>query len=525
MSNRRVASHLMDTNVLKQLTDARQDYRAAKTSRFRSPLTGVDVMGSGADYHYRSEMEWLRMIEQARQYDRDDLIVGAAINKLVANILQEGFNVDPNTGDTGVDEELRLRWHDWESDPSACHSEGEHDFREIVRLSLRSTFIDGDHFLLGLRGGPLQNIEAHRVRTPSNTQRDVIHGILLDKKARRRQVWITKENLSPQRRLSRVADIMPYNVHDADGHRQVFQTYLPNRTSQRRGVSAFAPIMDAVGMQDDIQFAMLVKQELGALIAILRETPLESIMAESTPLGVTELESTYNVKELTGVNAGLEVTSDPGEKLSAFSPNIPGPSYFEHVSLLLTLISVNLDLPMHVMLLDPTKTNFSGWRGAIEQARIRMREIQRSLIARLHKPVYEWKVRQWLAQDIALQRAIARSGLNPLRHRWNAPGWSYIEPKKDAEADAYIASRTLNSPRRIQAARGRDWDDVYRESIDDVASAIAYANDVANQLTSAGIPNVDWMTLYLPPAQADATQFNVGTQAASEDESSAEPPA
>lgn len=505
----RVASHLMDADVLKKLVESRQDYRASKTSRFRSRLTGVDSAGSGADYHYRNEFEWLRMIEQARQFDRDDIIVSAAINKLVANVLQDGFNVDPQTGDMGLDNELRQRWTDWETDPMACHSEGEHDYRELMRLAFRSTLVDGDHFLLGLRGGSLQPIEAHRVRTPSNTRKDVVHGIMLDKMARRRQIWVTKENLSPHRRLNKVSEIQAYNVHDSDGYRQVFQSYLPDRMSQRRGVTAFAPIMDAVGMHDDIQFAMLVKQQMGAMIAILREVPIESLLGETTPLGVTEVDSTYNVQALTGVNAGLEVTSDPGEKLSAFSPNIPGPSYFEHVSLLLTLISVNLDLPMQVMLLDPTKTNFSGWRGAIEQARIRMRWMQKSCISRLHKPIYEWKVRQWLAQDSSLARAFSQSGLNPLRHRWNAPGWAYIEPKKDAEADAYIASRTLNSPRRIQAARGRDWDDIYRESIDDIAAAILYANDVAKNLNEMGVEDVNWMTLYLPPAQANATQFNM----------------
>lgn len=505
-----VRSDLMNPSVLKQLSTAKgevkADYRGSKPSRFRSRLTGVSATGSGADYHYRNEHEWLRLIEQAREYDRSDIIVGSAIDKLVANVIQDGFNVDPQTGDTGLDAELKARFTDWERSPAACHSEAEHDFRELARFALRSALIDGDMFHLGLRGGSLQAIEAHRVRTPRNTRRNVIHGVLVDNMARRTQVWVTKEDLDPMRSLNRVSDIRTFDVRDADGYRQVFQTYLPKRSSQRRGVTAFAPIMDTVGIHDDVQFATLVKQQMSAIIAILREVP-ESQYGESTPLGETEYEGTYEVRPLTGVNAGLEITSDPGEKLSAFSPDIPGPSYFEHSYLLLSLIAVNLDMPVQVMMLDPTKTNFSGWRGAIDQARMRMRWMQHALIGRFHRPVYEWKVRQWMATDSAIERMMGRPGINPLSHRWNAPGWPYIEPLKDATADAYQLANTLNSERRVQAARGRDWDDIYPEAIEDRAAAIRYAHRVAVQLQSEGIENVTWSTLYRPPSVADNLAF------------------
>lgn len=500
----------MKPDVIRQLAAAKgevkADYRGSKPSRFRSRLTGVSATGSGADYHYRNEHEWLRMIEQAREYDRNDVIVGSAINKLVANVIQEGFNVDPHTGDAGLDAELKARFTEWESSPSACHSEAEHDFRELARLALRSSLVDGDTFHLGLRGGSLQAIEAHRVRTPRNTRRNVIHGVLVDRMARRMQIWVTKEDLDPMRSLNRVSDIRQFDVRDDDGYRQVFQTYLPQRSSQRRGVTVFAPIMDTVGIHDDVQFATLVKQQMSSIIAILRETP-EGAFGESTPIGETSEESTYEVRSLSGVNAGLEITSDPGEKLSAFSPDIPGPSYFEHSYLLLSLIAVNLDMPVQVMLLDPTKTNFSGWRGAIDQARMRMRWLQRGFISRFHRPVYEWKVRQWMATDSTIERMMARPGVNPLAHRWNAPGWPYIEPLKDATADVYQLANTLNSERRVQAARGRDWDDIYHEAIQDRAAAIRYAHQVAVQLQTEGIENVTWSTLYRPPSVADNLAF------------------
>ena len=80
------------------------------------------------------------------------------------------------------------------------------------------------------------------------------------------------------------------------------------------------------------------------------------------------------------------------------------------------------------------KVRFSGWRGAIDQARLRFRQMQQWLIGALHRPAWIWKVRQWQRQDAALADLMARVA-DPFAHRWNAPGWSYIEPLKDAAAD------------------------------------------------------------------------------------------
>ena len=77
--------------------------------------------------------------------------------------------------------------------------------------------------------------------------------------------------------------------------------------------------------------------------------------------------------------------------------------------MLLGILAVNLDLPLCVFLLDVSETNYSGFRGAIDQARQRWREIQSWMMGSFHRPVYEWKVRQWAVTDSALRRAVERA--------------------------------------------------------------------------------------------------------------------
>jgi lambda family phage portal protein len=494
------------------IEDMRSDYRAARETRFQSRLTGVDPMGTGADYHYRNDIDFNRIRERARDYQRNDGVVGQGVRRLTANVVQDGFTLEPDTGDKALDTELKERWYAWANDPLACSSDGRYTFPQMERLSFQTAIVDGDIFALLLRNGAIQWVEAHRVRTPRSTSRHVVHGILLDEMRRRVECWITKEETDPLRPVNRVGDIRAYRFRDDEDRPQVLQLYEPMRFSQTRGVTALAPVSETIGIHDDLQFATLVKAQTGALIALLRERN-EHYRGEDNPLGeITEEQLNGYVRTLEGIGAGLDVHGAVGETLKMFSADVPSAEFFPHATLILTFIAVNLDLPLAVLLLDPRETNFSGWRGAIDQARLRFRQMQQERITQFHQPVYEWKVRQWLALDDALAEMARRSGVNPFEHQWNPPSWRYIEPEKDARGDAEQFSNGLNSLTRIHAARGQDWrDDIAPESVEDVASLYELAIQRADQINQTHRATFDrwgWgpvhyqQLVYLPKTEA-----------------------
>ena len=468
--------------------DLRADFRAGKDTRFTSRLAGVSGAGSGADYHYRSESQFLHMMERARHYQRNDPIVGQGVRRLVANIVQDGFTLDVNTGDEELDSDLKGRWDEWACTADLCHSEGEFTFSQVEQLALSSVVVDGDVFVLPLPNGSLQMVEAHRCRTPKSTTRNVIHGVLLDEmSARRKEYWFTKEDLDPNRSLIKVSDVKPYAARNpSTGERQVLHIYQPYRFSQRRGVTALAPVSDTVGMHDDIQFATLVKAQMAALIAILHNRGANWTPGGDQQKGDRETETLTggHTRTIEGVSAGLEIFSDIDEKLEAFSPNIPSPEFFPHAMMVLTFIAINLDMPVHVLLLDPSNTNFSGWRGAIDQARMRFKQIQKWYAECFHTPIYRWKVKQWAQRDQALRSRLESDELNLFAHRWNPPAFAYLEPLTDASADLLQQRNALNSPRRIHAARGREWKEVATEIVADNGMAIVLALAKAKEINT-----------------------------------------
>lgn len=463
--------------------DLRSDYAAAKSSRFRRRRTGVASSGSGADYHYRSEADYLRLMEQARDMDRNDSAVGPVINQAVNNTLQCGFTVEPRTGDPTLDADLWERWNAWADDPDACDLAGEHGFDRLTDHAFRAMLVDGDCVGLLTDEGAVQLVEAHRVRTPVATKRNVVHGVLLDDRRRRLQYWITKDDIDPLRAVRLVNEIQQYDTRDADGFRQIVHIYNPRRVTQTRGVTALAPIFDDVGMFEDINFAKLVQQQVVSCIAFFRmrqdgSPPGGSQFGERTEQQLSD----GSTRVVEGIAPGIEIVGDPGEQIQGFSPNVPNPEFFEHVKLILTLVSINLGLPLIVVLMDASQTNFSGWRGALDQAKTGWRRNQRALIERWHRPIYTWKVRQWMAEDSALRSAADREGVSIFAHHWSPPTWPYIEPLKDASADLLRVRNGLISPRRLHAERGRDWEEVAEEIVADNAYAIVRAKRAAARI-------------------------------------------
>jgi lambda family phage portal protein len=467
------------------LREARADYNAAKPSRFRRKRTGVTSQGSGADYHYRTEADYFGMIEQARDAERNDSLIGRIVDSAVINTIQGGFKLDPQTGDDDLDIDLWQRWEDWSTDPDQCDIAGEYCFHDFECASLRRVMFDGDVVILPLQSGELQMIESHRIRSPAKANKEIIHGVKLDSFRRRIEYWITKDDIDPMASVPKTAEMLTVQTRDADGNRQVLHVYDPKRVSQTRGVTALAPIIDACAMRDDIEFATMVKQQVASCFAIIR-TRAMGFDGNNNPSGMgyqyTSQQGGGYSRQVGGIAPGMEVLGEPGETINGFSPNVPNPEYFEQIRGLVRLIAANLGCPPEVSLFDTTQTTFHGYRGAVDEARRGFRRNQEWLKRRFHCPVYKWKVRQWIADDPALRIRAEELGSKIYSHKWNPPTWAYIDPTKDAQGDVTQLENGLISPRRWANGRGYDIDELNDEIVADNSSKIRKALEAAEEI-------------------------------------------
>ncbi len=96
--------HFEVGKVAEGLGQMRADYDATKSSRFMRRRIGLPSMGSGADFHYKNESEYLRLIEMARDMVRNDSVIGPAISTVCLNTIQGGMQLNPDTGDKELDD-------------------------------------------------------------------------------------------------------------------------------------------------------------------------------------------------------------------------------------------------------------------------------------------------------------------------------------------------------------------------------------------------------------------------------------
>jgi capsid protein len=368
------------------------------------------------------------------------------------------------------------------------------------------------------------------MKTPTGTRKNLVLGVLLSDLSKPLEYWVTKDDVGALSTIKLVGDMQRIPARDADGFRNAFHPRMRRRLSQTRGVTPLAPATDMIGIHDDLQFATLVKAQIAACFAIIREMNSDGKSKPTTPprgaAGDTQLGLRENEMRVDGtsdkteqIGPGMDIRGREGEKITGFAPGIPNPEFFPHATMVLTFISINLGLPLAVLLLDPSKTNFSGWRGAVDQARQGFRRLQKSFSDQWFTPIYHWKLRQFAADDRKFARFMEELGTNAFKHEWQSPGWDYIQPVQDAQADHYQVSHLLTSPRRAAGKRNLVKAQIDKETAEDNAQSLAVFMDAAAKFnderkltgTDKEVPWQYFMRLPLPD------QVSMTTDPAAED--------
>lgn len=521
----------------------RADYEAAKPSRFRRVRNGIKSSGSGADYHIRNQQHFLNMLEFVRDVERNGPLVRQGVRRLVNNVNPGAMTPDPDTGDDQVNAILKKHWSTWSQDPLKCHTEGKLSFHGMTNLAFVRTVIDGDMFGLMVGDsedqyfGSIQTHEAHRCRTPNRSRKDRgICGVQKNKASRTQKFWLTNEPRDANEQV-KVSEVTPVNAFDDEGHYQVLHCFNPERFSQSRGITHLAPCIDTEGKRDDLEFSTLVKAQVASCVSYHEE--IDPVAYKQWPelfeditegaingTGDDEYNSYSSGGKQVRMSPGQKLGGKPGRKLVGFSPNIPNESYFPFQRMLLTYLAINLDLPLIVLLLDASDSNFSSYRNVMDQARMSWREIHRWMADCWHRPIWSWRARLLAdesnplkidaADHAVLVAFVADNGLEALcNHKWNAKGYDYIEPVKDATADKIQLAEGLTSLRRFSVRRhGVDWPVLMKEIVDDRALAIRYAHEAAQtlnaelKLVGPGI-EITWRDL-IPMPTAEGVSIMIG---------------
>lgn len=515
-----------ERSAIEAWADLKSEYRMTQPNRFRSVALGGNAVGVDADLHCRNDADYYRMMEYARHIEMNDRLVGPCLRRLCTNVLRKGgLQLNPQTGSKELDQLLKAKHTVWATDATLCDSRQRDTFRVQARNSLRRIIVDGDIFPILRTEGFIQNVEGHRVRSPRtiNNQRrnkPVIHGVEIDPDtAAALRFYFTKTNVPLNQPIQRVSETVPRPAFHPNGERSVLHCYFPERFSQTRGVTLFNRFADDSSQTDDVLFAWLVREQVASCITFVEETDPNVPPRDDDDDELGD----WRHQALDGGEED-EVTMKPGKILrpragkqyKPFGPNLPGDNSMAHAMLHVAIMAVNLGVPVQVLMLDPEKSTFSGWKGATNEAQELWHEIGGDLADGYHSPIYRRNVARWLEEDPRAAALANQPGVNPYAHTWHPQQKDSIQPVEDATADEIRLKGCHTSPRRFQQQRfGREWSDIYTEIIDDNGDAIEEAIKRAIKINTSLKPDppVQWRDL-LPLSLAEGMKISIQTGAA-----------
>jgi len=517
----------MDRQLAEAVREERQrashepeaSYYAGESNRFNPAPAGVQPLGSDADEHYPTAYSYYLIAERGRHAVRNNGLVESGVNRLCSNLRITLFELDMDSGDEAVDRDVKAKWDGWCADPAAADYEGERDFREKARQSFFSQVVDGDLDHLPLRSGHLQTWESHHIRNPygvgiSQEGATLTHGIerqrgrvaahwIADQGVQFRQVSgsVFSPTFSPVgsgRYRSR-----RFPVYDEAGNRQVFRLGFFHRFWQGRGISRLSPPRESMNGFERLNYSNIHSSVKRALISYLMSSMGTDGGIPRPPNPNIPNAGTRNTETVSYVGSDgsmavdtitIETPEGPaqvvkppdGWRLDGWNANLPPQAFFEHASLMLTMLAVNLDLPLMFLLLDGSRVNFHGGRMITDQIRLRFTEMQQGQISGLWNPTFDWKVRQWTTPgsphfDPVLARHAERGDVNLQSYRFAPAGWPYVKPLEDVMADRAAVEGRIRSLRRVLGKYGIDLKDHIAEV---VGGEIQFAEAAAQAATA-----------------------------------------
>lgn len=384
------------------------------------------------------------MRDRARRADKDNAVAHAILNRLVDNVVGEGFRMQSRTGNPDFDrkaEEL------FAADCDRFDIRGILSWSEFQRHWYRCHERDGDvGVVLVDRGGQsrLQLIGGERIKTPDDKQAAVaewLDGVRVDGVGRPVQFSI---EVAPEFGKRKFELVTAANFD-----------YFPRiqNYDQVRGEPCFSQVFQLLDQLEGYVEAVVIAARMAAVFGLVFKGP--SMPDQARRLGTTTNAQGETRRSVTLENGQVKYLggNDDIMQLDAKQPMNQTPDF---IASMLRMIGNAVDMPLEIVALNMKEVNFSSARIGLLQFYRAMRAKQAAFASHLSR-VYRW----WISRQV---NAGAFAGMaipeNYWDHKFIPQGWSYTDPVSEAQADLLQVSMGTASVREICHKLGRDFDEI-----------------------------------------------------------------
>lgn len=296
---------------------------------------------------------------------------------------------------------------------------------------------------------------------------------------------------------------------------QILHIYDPEEIGQIRGLPKLTPIIVLLWMLDLYDDAELDRKKTAALFSVFIKRPDpdgEFFDKEKTSTRDGDGEATDAGVRL---EPGAAHVLFPGEDVTIGSPADSGHSYDPFQYRTLTKACAGVGLPYAGVTWDLVKANYSNMRGALIEARRRIKSIQKNIICfQFCRPAMKWFLD---AAHLAGGLDFEDYAENPapyLNAEWIAPPFMWLDPEKDTQGEILAVNAGFKSRGQVIEERGDD-----PVAVDNRIAADKNRADSLG-LAFAGTASVRSETAAAPVESSDEAEAESNSGQAPEEESS-----
>lgn len=452
-------------------------YRAARVAS----REGRGYTGASGEAHIKYHRNSLQ--NQSREFIRNNPIYKGMIERAVGYIVGNGFGLQAKTGDKRINADIEKRWKQFWRRPEIKNILSGGECEEMVCSELLTV---GDTGVLKTNRRKIQLIEAEQIRGRKGYADD---GIEKDKFGMPVKFYVGGYNKNGFIDNRTIKGILP----------KVFLFLTkPERPSSIRGVPPCQASFPMLHRINDVCDSEAIAWQLLARLAVVinrKQAAEEAYTASRINPDKTGTEAEGDLAtRLTELDYALMFHAEQGEEIKGVERNIPGKNFSESLRMFLRLLGLPLGLPLEIVLLDWTKSNYSQSRAVLEQAFTSFIKWQFKLSNFFMSPVYEW----WLQNEI--NSSGVKKTEDIFEHSWLRPSFPWIDQLKEAQAQAAKIDRNFTTHSEVCKSLNADREDINKVREEEVRDAINIVKEIEKE-TSVKVPYQHFCGLEPPKAK------------------------
>lgn len=406
------------------------------------------------------------LLNDARDLDRNNAFAHGVFNSIVDNVVGPGIRLEARLATAGgklrrkQNEEIEAGWSDWARgvDPTGTLS-----FWQLQRLVERELWLAGEVLVIQSpatdgRRVPLalEVVESERLAAEDST-----FGFdgLPNVREGNRVVQGVEFTTS-----GAIAAYHVYDAHPQDGlaeakiqrisANRVLHLFHTRRPGEVRGASRTAPCAKSFMALNQYLDFELTKARVSSAFAVMvkRGRGRAGFALPSTGDAADAKDTALNTMGY--VSPGMIVPGGPNDGIESVGPSITSTAFDPFVTLIARQIAAGLNVSYEIMTRDFSKHNFSSIRQSFLEDRRHWEPRQNYLIERFCWPIWGW-----------FSSAANLAGVPPFttltektsrQIEWIPPGWDWVDPLKEKQADALGAKTGFQNVKKIAARHGED---------------------------------------------------------------------